>query len=117
MPTDDVMPTLANGHLGFVAFGPSIHMNGLFNGFKGHSHRARIPNFSNIQIRNCVRELKTPADDCTYTLDQEQGYFKTIYQTEHFVVEHLVYPHRKFDRTIVNSFTVRRLGTERGKKK
>lgn len=104
------MPTLANGHLGLTVFGPSILMNGMFNGFMGHSHRARIPNFANIQIRNCAREFKSAEDDCTYTLDEKHGRFLTTYVTEEYTVTHSLFADSFYDRTLVNFFTLQRTG-------
>jgi hypothetical protein len=51
LPDQSVLPSLANGHIGFVIRTPDLTMNGLYNGYIGHSHRARIQNHGNIQIK------------------------------------------------------------------
>ncbi|XP_026465259.1 protein-glucosylgalactosylhydroxylysine glucosidase-like [Ctenocephalides felis] len=37
-----LLPTVANGHLGYTLTSDAIYMNGLYNGEGGRSHRARI---------------------------------------------------------------------------
>uniref|UniRef100_A0A2M4ACX0 Protein-glucosylgalactosylhydroxylysine glucosidase n=1 Tax=Anopheles triannulatus TaxID=58253 RepID=A0A2M4ACX0_9DIPT len=110
LPTKAVTPTLANGHLGFVVYGDSVHLNGVYNGLKGVSHRARIPNFANIQIGNCS-SLKVQPKNCRYQLDMRRGKFRTTLKDPAggYSVLHEVYPNRHFDQTIVNRVTMRRL--------
>lgn len=104
-----IIPTLSNGHLGFVAYGDSIHMNGLYNGKTGESHRARIPNYGRIQYEYCG-VFTTGGDDCTYALDMRQGLFRTTSnnQNDAVRVQLVTYPHRFYDKTIVNHLTVNR---------
>lgn len=73
---------------------------------KGLTHRARIPNWANIQIADCVKnETK-----CEYTLNMKSGYFKVEFQDENkYRIIQLVYPHRFHNRAIVNQFFVTRL--------
>ncbi|GAB0096819.1 protein-glucosylgalactosylhydroxylysine glucosidase [Sergentomyia squamirostris] len=110
LPPQDVMPTLANGHIGFVVFEHSILVNGLYNGFMGYSHRARIPNHANIQLRNCANSTTTPQDDCLYELNIATGVFRTTLTTPTVNAEHRVYAHRYFNRVIVNEFRLTRNG-------
>lgn len=95
------MPVLANGHIGLTVFSDSIYMNGLYNGRKGLSHRARIPNYSNIQIKNCASHFDDHLqnnnhhqdqnhhqennnnpnhNNCRYSLNTKYGYFKIQYK-------------------------------------
>ncbi|XP_035912953.1 protein-glucosylgalactosylhydroxylysine glucosidase-like [Anopheles stephensi] len=110
LPNKAVTPTLANGHLGFVVYGDSVHLNGVYNGLKGVSHRARIPNFANIQLANCS-SLQTQPKNCRYQLDMRQGKFRTTLDDPAggYRVQHEVYPNRHFDQTIVNRIHIRRL--------
>ncbi|XP_059612820.1 protein-glucosylgalactosylhydroxylysine glucosidase-like [Phlebotomus argentipes] len=110
LPSQDVMPTLANGHIGLVVFDHSILVNGLYNGFMGYSHRARIPNHANIQMRSCAKDTKTDADDCLYELNIRHGFFRTVLTGSTFSAEHRVYTHRYFNRLIVNEFRLSRTG-------
>ncbi|XP_050079008.1 protein-glucosylgalactosylhydroxylysine glucosidase-like [Anopheles maculipalpis] len=110
LPKKAVTPTLANGHLGFVVYGDSVHLNGVYNGLKGVSHRARIPNYANIQLANCS-SLQTHPKNCRYQLDMRNGKFRTTLEdpTGGYRVQHEVYPNRYFSQTIVNRIHIRRL--------
>lgn len=105
-------PILANGHIGFVPYGESIYMNGLYNGERDKSHRARIPNYGNVQFVPCSQtfNLHSKAEMCSYGLDINNGIFRT--QTDisdgHFTVEHIQYPHRYYDIAIVNHIRIKR---------
>lgn len=106
-------PVMANGHIGFVPYGESIYMNGLYNGYKGESHRARIPNNANIQFEPCTRETNvTSAHKCSYALDIFNGIFRTQSQLNDglFTVEHIQYAHRFYDTAIVNHIRLKRTG-------
>ncbi|XP_041778419.1 protein-glucosylgalactosylhydroxylysine glucosidase-like isoform X1 [Anopheles merus] len=113
LPNKAVTPTLANGHLGFVVYGYSVHLNGVYNGLKGVSHRARIPNYANIQLANCS-SLQTQPRNCHYQLDMRSGKFRTTLEDPAggYRVQHEVYPNRHFDQTIVNRIHLRRLSSK-----
>jgi len=99
------LPTLSNGHIGFVIYGDSVFMNGVYNGQNGNSHRARIPNFANIDTNwECLEQ------NCAYQLNLKQGYFEKIaYRGKSFKVSQQMYAHRYYNRLIVNKFTLERL--------
>lgn len=104
-------PVMANGHIGFIPYGDSIYMNGLYNGLKGNSHRARIPNFGSLQFEPCSRNANgKTALKCTYALDIYGGVFRTSVQLNdgRFGVKHLQYAHRYYDTAIVNHIKIRR---------
>lgn len=105
------VPTLSNGHIGFVAYSSAIHINGVYNGRTGESHRARIPNYGRVQFEMCG--VFTQGDLCTYALDIRQGVFRTTSTYEGYSVELVTYAHRYYDKTIVNHVTITRhvLGT------
>lgn len=80
-------------------------MNALYNGHGGLSHRARIPNFSNIQLTNCGA-----VEECKYTLNAKYGYFMVEMNVgNEFYVTHLIYAHRYYNRAVVNQFFIQRL--------
>ncbi|CAO1329983.1 unnamed protein product, partial [Diamesa serratosioi] len=110
LPTDEkLLPTLSNGHLGFTLFSDSIYMNGLYNGKGGLSHRARIPNWSNIQLANCASNINN-TQNCNFTLNTKSGYFMVeYYVADQFKVIHLIYAHRFYNRAIINQFFIQRL--------
>lgn len=114
LPEEADIPALANGHVGFVIYGDSILMNGLYNGVRGESHRARIPNFANVvtSLNDCNGN-----NFCNYRLNMRQGYFqKTIKSINYGVPENStnfdvvqkLYPHRFYNRAILNTFTLNR---------
>lgn len=103
-------PVMANGHIGFIPYGDSIYMNGLYNGLKDNSHRARIPNFGNVQFELCSRAHSTAAVECSYAMDIHKGLFRTsaISSDGAYSVEHIQYAHRYYDTAIVNHIKIKR---------
>ncbi|KAJ6648423.1 Protein-glucosylgalactosylhydroxylysine glucosidase, partial [Pseudolycoriella hygida] len=99
-------PTMSNGHIGFVVYNDAVHINGVYNGRTGESHRARIPNYARVQFEMCG--AFTQGDSCTYSLDVRQGIFRTTSDYDGYSVELVTYAHRYFDKTIVNHVTIRR---------
>lgn len=108
-PDPDNIPALANGHVGFVLFSDAIGLNGLYNGPNGDSHRARIPNFSNLTtpLNLCNQ------DKCTYTLNMRHGVFDVKIRESNYSIYQKIYAHRYYNRAIVNHFRFERenLGT------
>ncbi|XP_055591897.1 protein-glucosylgalactosylhydroxylysine glucosidase-like [Uranotaenia lowii] len=111
LPDQAVRPTLANGNLGFVIYGDAVHMNGVYNGAGGVSHRARIPNYANIQINTCSG---AEPSNCAFQLDMKANMFRTVYNepTGYFRIVHDVYPHRHYDMVIVNKIRIQRLASQ-----
>lgn len=100
------IPTLSNGHIGFVAYNDAVHINGVYNGRTGESHRARIPNYGRVQFEMCGPF--TQGDSCTYSLDIRQGVFRTTSVYDGYSVELVTYAHRYYDKAIVNHVTIQR---------
>ncbi|XP_062551750.1 protein-glucosylgalactosylhydroxylysine glucosidase-like [Armigeres subalbatus] len=109
-PDSTSVPTLSNGNLGFTVFGDSVFLTGVYNGRGSQSHRARIPNYANVQLSLCSQPETNPPY-CTYQLDIKFGRFRTIYEepSGQFRLIHSVYPHRFFSHVIVNHIRVQRL--------
>lgn len=102
-------PVMGNGHVAFIPYGDAIYMNGLYNGNGGQSHRARIPNYANIQFETCNRSTSTASDlnklpQCSYALDIFNAIFRTRanFNNGQVIVDQIQYAHRYYDRTIVN---------------
>ncbi|XP_053673672.1 protein-glucosylgalactosylhydroxylysine glucosidase-like [Anopheles nili] len=113
LPDPSVMPTLANGQIGFVAYGEYVHMNGVYNGLGGKSHRARIPNFGNIQLTNCSPSSGAGVSQtCTYQLNMRTGKFVTVDEPSDYRVVHEMYPHRYYDSILVNRVRLQRLSSQ-----
>lgn len=108
--TIDSKPVMANGHIGIVPYGDSVYMNGLYNGHEGHSHRACIPNYGNIQFDPCTRNASKINEICSYALDIYNGVFRTNVQLDagNFTVEQIQYVHRYHETAIVNHIRLKR---------
>lgn len=102
-------PVLANGHVGYVPYSDSIYLNGVYNGLKGSSHRARIPNYANIFLEGCGPAGRSDFN-CTYALDVERAVFETEASLEDgdIHVKQTQFAHRYYDRVIVNTIQLKR---------
>lgn len=81
-------------------------MNGLYNGMNGKSHRARIPNFSNIDVN-----LDCSEENCAYHLYLKEGYFQRVGMKGKFnKVTQEMYAHRYYNRLIINRIILDRQG-------
>ncbi|XP_058818372.1 protein-glucosylgalactosylhydroxylysine glucosidase-like [Topomyia yanbarensis] len=111
-----LFPTLANGHLGFTVFGDAIYMNGLYSGYRGLSHRARIANVANLQLMVASDFAATAngGNGATTRMDFQSGTFCVDYRgpNNSYRVRQLIYPHQFYNRAIVNQFTIDRLTEE-----
>lgn len=66
------MASVGNGHLATIVYSETVFMNGLFNGERGDSHRARIPSRINVRISIPKREIRLQR----FILDVEKGSFE-----------------------------------------
>lgn len=109
------VPTLANGNLAFIAYSDTVHLSGLYNGASYASHRARVPNYGRVQFEYCGVSSEQTIQSCTYSLNIQQGLFQTYstLRNNGFTVNLMTFPHRFFERTIVNQLTVNRLTADR----
>lgn len=150
------LPVLSNGQIGFVLFSDTIYVNGFYNGDKGLSHRARIPNYANLQLNECIScsysyrsswnavveqqssstQLRSPIMDvnqrheqhkrnnnnnksnCNYLLNTKKGYFKVSVGesviNSGYKIEHYIYPHRYYNRAIINQVFITRTNYDDG---
>lgn len=100
------MPTISNGHLGFTIFSDSVYMNGLYNGHRGLSHRARIANEMNINISSSSITNKT------FTFNAKFGIFQIVLINSDYKIVHHIYAHRFYNRAIINQVYIYRLNYE-----
>lgn len=109
-------PVMANGHIGFVPYSDSVYMNGFYTGYRGESHRARIPNYANIQFEPCTQQASETDVICSYALDIFNGVFRTQVQLEEgiFTVEQIQYAHRYYETAVVNHIRLKRNKREHG---
>lgn len=81
-------------------------MNGLYNGHKGLSHRARIPNEMNINIGSSSITNKI------FTFNAKSGIFQTDLISPDYKIVHYIYAHRFYNRAIINQVNIYRLNYE-----
>lgn len=108
------MPVLSNGHIAVQLKGSSVYKNGLYNGQHGLSHRARIPNYSNVMIAADDRQLSNRSSSTTsYRMNYRHGIFETLIQVGNVLtIRHQVYVHRYYTRAIVNEISLTRIGND-----
>lgn len=105
------MPILSNGHVAVQVMGGNVYKNGLYNGEQGLSHRARIPNYSNILSAASLGQLNSTS----YRMHYRHGMFESITQVNNSIhVRHIVYAHRYYTRAIVNEIYLTRIGDTSG---
>ncbi|XP_073821051.1 protein-glucosylgalactosylhydroxylysine glucosidase [Musca autumnalis] len=115
LPTDlNFMPSLSNGHLGFTVFGDAIFVNGVYNGFKGNSRRARLPNWLNISANIFGLDNKiinTVHINNTYVMHLWDGYFQWSKQLPYqgILLQQRVYAHRFYNRALIYELNIKRL--------
>jgi hypothetical protein len=64
------MASVGNGHISTTVYTDTVYMNGLYNGERGESHRARIPSRNNIKLSTSASDVVT---DHVFGLDVAQG--------------------------------------------
>ncbi|XP_047545214.1 protein-glucosylgalactosylhydroxylysine glucosidase [Vanessa atalanta] len=104
LPSDDrFMPSVGNGHIATNVFSDTVYMNGLYNGRKGESHRARIPAWANIRLKST---LTNHPYSPVYSLDTKHGVFQVTVDRDRSVVTQRIFAHKFYTRTIVNQIQV-----------
>lgn len=81
-------------------------MNCLYNGLKGLTHRARIPNEMNINIGSPSIKNRT------FTFNAKSGIFQIDSIGPHYRIVHHIYAHRFYNRAIINQVYIYRLNYE-----
>ncbi|XP_059058126.1 protein-glucosylgalactosylhydroxylysine glucosidase isoform X1 [Achroia grisella] len=104
LPLEDrFMPSIGNGHIATNIFSDTVYMNGLYNGRKGESHRARIPNWANIRLNSTLTHMPYRP---VYSLDTKEAAFKVRVDRDRSIVTQRIYAHRFYTRAIVNQIQV-----------
>ncbi|NWU72359.1 PGGHG glucosidase, partial [Pterocles burchelli] len=103
-PDPRLLATLANAYLGTRVYRDILHVNGVYNGAAGDTHRADVPSPLNVR-------MKVPdADDLaeTFTLDTRTGTFSHVLQCPGYTATHRIYAHRTLVHLMASSITLRR---------
>jgi trehalose/maltose hydrolase-like predicted phosphorylase len=99
------MATIGNGFLATPVFSDSVFVSGVYSGRRREpSHRARVPSSSAIRMS---LEDESIATNPTYSLDVQKGLFTHCIEGSGFVLEELIYAHRKLQNLIVVEVRVR----------
>jgi protein-glucosylgalactosylhydroxylysine glucosidase len=107
MPDFADVPCLSNGHIGFNVTDSSILLNGLYNGERGQSHRAKIPNFGNLLVL-----FPCSPTTCSYRLDMRRGIFEIEMRGNELNITQQILAHRYYNRAMV---TIVRVEKENGR--
>lgn len=97
------MPSIGNGHIATDIFSDTVYMNGLYNGEKGLSHRARVPAWCNVRLNSTLGNSPLRP---TYTLDTNLATFFVHVEREWSMVDQRIYAHRYYTRAIVNQISI-----------
>ncbi|XP_026547631.1 protein-glucosylgalactosylhydroxylysine glucosidase-like isoform X3 [Notechis scutatus] len=109
LPSDArLLPTLTNAYLGTRVYRDILHVNGVYNGAVGETHRADLPSPVNVKMD------VEGADDLreTFCLDTRTGtYIHTAQCSEHSAT-HRIYAHRSLIHLLAFSVTIARSAPE-----
>ena len=100
-----LLPSVGNGHLATNVFSDTIYINGVFNGYLGESHRARVRSLFasdwTIESDQCDDSVKT------YRLDMEQAVLEEeISCGDEYRATMRVYAHAQLDRVLVTELSL-----------
>ncbi len=95
---------MGNGHLGTFVWHDSIYVNGVYNGYHGESHRARIKSILSSRWDACPGEGSS-----IFRLDMRQGIVSEIQSCPMATVEQRVYAHATVNRVLVNEIIITRV--------
>lgn len=99
------MASVGNGHVATTVYTDTVHMNGLYNGNRGESHRARIPSGNNIRINTPTNG--DPIQRQTFALDVGKGVFsERILLAGGSKIEQRTFAHRYYTRVIVTQIEI-----------
>ncbi|XP_006813312.1 protein-glucosylgalactosylhydroxylysine glucosidase-like [Saccoglossus kowalevskii] len=88
-------PNIGNGHIATNVLTDTVYMNGVMNGYRADSHRARIPSTNAINITIDDTETRN------FTLNMYEGYFRQHIYHDDCQVEQTFYAHRSENRLMV----------------
>ncbi|NXV80791.1 PGGHG glucosidase, partial [Atlantisia rogersi] len=105
LPLDPrLLATVTNAYLGTRVYRDILHVNGVYNGAVGDTHRADIP--SPINVRMTVPGADSLAE--TFTLNTQTGTFSHVLRSTDYTVTHQIYAHRSLVHLMAFSITIQR---------
>ncbi|XP_021501919.1 protein-glucosylgalactosylhydroxylysine glucosidase isoform X1 [Meriones unguiculatus] len=109
LPSDSrLWATVTNSYLGTRVYHDTIHVNGVYNGAGGGSHRAILPSPLNVQLEapEGTEQLTE-----TFTLDTNTGSFLHTLEGPSFRASQCIYAHRVLPHVLAFSVSIERLTT------
>ncbi|NXJ99110.1 PGGHG glucosidase, partial [Corythaixoides concolor] len=105
LPSDPrLLPTVTNAYLGTRVYRDILHVNGVYNGAVGDTHRADIP--SPLNARMMVPGVDNLAE--AFTLNTRTGTFSHTLESTDCTATHQIYAHHSLVHLMAFSVTVRR---------
>ncbi|OXB74380.1 UNVERIFIED_CONTAM: hypothetical protein H355_002445, partial [Colinus virginianus] len=105
LPSDPrLLATVTNAYLGTRVYRDILHVNGVYNGAAGDTHRADIP--SPVNVRMAVPDGDVPVE--TFTLNTRTGTFSHMLQSPSYTATHQIYAHHSLVHLMAFSITIQR---------
>ncbi|XP_043404018.1 protein-glucosylgalactosylhydroxylysine glucosidase isoform X1 [Chelonia mydas] len=105
LPSDPrLLATVTNAYLGTRVYRDILHVNGVYNGAVGDTHRADVPSPVNVRIN-------VPGEDGlteTFTLNTRTGTFSHLLQSPGYTATHRIYAHHSLVHLLAFSITIKR---------
>uniref|UniRef100_A0A493SSN0 Protein-glucosylgalactosylhydroxylysine glucosidase n=1 Tax=Anas platyrhynchos platyrhynchos TaxID=8840 RepID=A0A493SSN0_ANAPP len=104
LPSDQrLLATVTNAYLGTRVYRDILHVNGVYNGAVGDTHRADVP--SPLNVRMTVPGADSLAE--TFTLNTRTGTFSHVLQSTDYTATHQIYAHHSLVHLMAFSITIR----------
>ncbi|NXP10709.1 PGGHG glucosidase, partial [Thinocorus orbignyianus] len=105
LPSDPrLLATLTNAYLGTRLYRDVLHVNGVYNGAVGDTHRADVP--SPVNVRMAVPGVDNPAE--IFTLNTRTGTFSHQLRSADCTATQHIYAHHSLVHLMAFSITIRR---------
>ncbi|KAM9147062.1 protein-glucosylgalactosylhydroxylysine glucosidase [Pangshura tecta] len=109
LPSDPrLLATVTNAYLGTRVYRDIFHVNGVYNGAVGDTHRADVPSPVNVRINVLGENGLTE----TFTLNTRTGTFSHLLQLPGYTATHRIYAHHSLVHLLAFSITIKRLTTK-----
>ncbi|XP_053142693.1 protein-glucosylgalactosylhydroxylysine glucosidase [Hemicordylus capensis] len=105
LPSDPrLLVTVTNAYVGTRVYRDILHVNGVYNGAVGDTHRADIP--SPINVRMNVAAEDRPSE--TFSLDTRTGTYVHMIQCSGYTATHKIYAHHSLVHLLAFSITIQK---------
>ncbi|XP_039391617.1 protein-glucosylgalactosylhydroxylysine glucosidase isoform X2 [Mauremys reevesii] len=109
LPSDPrLLATVTNAYLGTRVYRDIFHVNGVYNGAVGDTHRADVPSPVNVRINVLGENGLTE----TFTLNTRTGTFSHLLQLPGYTATHRIYAHHSLVHLLAFSITIKRSTTK-----